>query len=112
MFSSLCNKRNEKDQHHFKNEKLLETKIGELEVKLIKVIEKQEEEHEETTKKIKKAEFKCLECNRIVENNKTLKMHIHLSHPKTIKCDYCEETFNQNWKLEQHMIKPCISEIF
>ena len=102
-YSSLCTKMNETDQHRFKNENLLENKISELEVKLTKVIRKHEEEYEEPMKKITKAEFKCLECTKIFDNKKTLKMHILLSHPKTINCDYWAETFNQNWKLEQHM---------
>ena len=34
MFSSICKKINENDQHHFRNEKILEQRISDLNMKL------------------------------------------------------------------------------
>ena len=106
-FASICKKMSETDQHHFKNEKILEQKISDLDTKLVKVAKIQEEEDTEEPCKKRKDEvtkhFKCRECSFSFTNKVNLKKHIMTNHPKTVKCDSCEETFEEIWRLEVHM---------
>ena len=32
-----------------------------------------------------------------------MRKHINVCHPKFIKCDYCDGTFNERWKYERHL---------
>jgi hypothetical protein len=56
MFSNICKKMNENEQHHFKNENIFDQKISDLDTKHAK---KKEEETEEPCK----TPYKCRECS-------------------------------------------------
>ena len=111
MYSTLSNKMNETDQHHYKNEKILENKITELQDKINKVEEKQEtdvtdEPSKDSSIPGRKEQLKqvqCKECSLSFARLCILKKHILVVHPKTIKCNQCDEVFDQNWKLEEHL---------
>ena len=47
--------------------------------------------------------FKSEECDEIFINKQERRKHINQCHPKFIKCDYCDETFNESWKYETHL---------
>ena len=95
-FSSICKKISENDQLHFKNEKILEKEVGDINVKLVESKSKQVEEKQAK-------QVKCKECTLSFSKIQCLKKHILVVHPKLIKCDQCDETFDQNWKLEDHL---------
>ena len=102
MVSAICKRMNENDQLHSTNEKILDQQIGDIDYKLVKAIKKLEEEIEEPRKKAKDTteniQFKCKECSLTFMTKSTLKKHILVNHPKKVKCNVCEETFDQIWK--------------
>ena len=79
-FASICKKMSETDQHHFKNEKILEQKISDLDTKLVKVAKIQEEEDTEEPCKKRKDEdtkhFKYRECSFSFKNKVNLNKNI------------------------------------
>ena len=110
-FSSICDKITENEQNHFKNEKILEQKLSDLNLKLVEVKSKQEEESEEPLY-ILNTNFKCKQCSSSFGNRVSLKKHILTNHPRNFDCNFCDETFNQIWKLEQHMKTHSVEKIF
>jgi hypothetical protein len=81
----------------------LDQKVSDFNLKLVEsknelVVEKTEE-HLKTVN----VNFSCKECSSIFGNKVTLKKHIIDNHPKKVECQLCDETFDQIWKLEQHM---------
>ena len=89
-FASIWKKMSETDQHHFKNEKILEQKISDLDTKLVKVAKIQEEEdteeedteEEDTEEPCKKRKdevtkhFKYRECSFSFKNKVNLNKNI------------------------------------
>ena len=80
----------------------------------INVLEKKVEEPENNLKdlkeviKVKSIEheselFVCKVCNYNFKHKRELKNYIGIDHPKTLKCQYCDDNFDQRWKLENHM---------
>ena len=100
-FSSICKKIAENDQLNFKNEKILEQKVSEINLKLVESKNKQAEEKTEEEKQAKQVQ--CKECSFSFEKIRNLKKHILAAHPKLIKCEQCDQVFDQNWKLEDHL---------
>ena len=47
--------------------------------------------------------FKCEECEQTFINKQGRRKHINQCHPKYIRCDYCDKTFNESWKYETHL---------
>ena len=47
--------------------------------------------------------FKCEECDKIFSNKQERRKHINQCHPKFIRCDYFDESFNESWKYETHI---------
>ena len=45
----------------------------------------------------------CIKCQATFFSRDNLKYHINTRHPKKLSCKECDETFNENWKLERHM---------
>ena len=81
----------------------LENKVRELE-KRLEVAESKISfyENSETTKR-KENLVKCHLCESTFNDKGSLKKHHIAKHPKNLKCEHCEETFQLNWRLESHM---------
>ena len=45
----------------------------------------------------------CKVCNKTLKDKPNLKKHIKLMHPKTHRCESCDETFTDSWKMEEHL---------
>ena len=56
--------------------------------------------------------YNCKECSLMFGNKTTLKKHFIVNHPKTVKCESCDETFNQFWKLKVHMKTHMSEKLF
>ena len=84
MVSSICKRLNENDQHHFRNEKILDQNIGDFDIKLEEMTKKKEEETEEPLRNRKEtvnSNYKCDECSLTFGNKGTLKKHFQVNHP-------------------------------
>ena len=106
LYTNLCNKINESDKLHVSNAKILDNKITALEELIGKANERKKEDAEniyENKGKSLKLKVTCREGHKEFEKKDGLKKHILEAHPRIINCDECNETFDQNWKLEQHM---------
>jgi regulator of replication initiation timing len=102
-FSSICKKITENDQLHFENEKILDQKVSDFNLKLVESKNEQAEEKKEERIKTVNVIFRCKECSLGFGNKATLKKHIVDNHPKKVECNLCDEIFDQIWKLEQHL---------
>jgi uncharacterized CHY-type Zn-finger protein len=87
----------------------LEELVKKIDIKLEEV----EKVIEESVAKIKTMEneqrttdtdkFKCFECHQQFDTKKILKLHIKSNHIKSVKCNVCNELFDESWKLERHL---------
>ena len=105
IYANIYKKIDEIDQHHCKNENILQQRIVDVDKKVIEVVEKQENK-EEPVKVENKAlnnSHDCRQCSLTFQRKYALRKHIQAVHPKQVKCDLCAENFDQIWKLEVHM---------
>ena len=79
--------------------KVLENKL-ELSEKIVKHLE---EVIQIKNKENKLDSFDCKVCKSKFKQKRELKKHIGTEHPKTLICQYCDESFDQSWKLETHL---------
>ena len=96
VFSNTHKKLNESDQNHHKNEKILDKKIGEVDLKINRVLENPREDSVEPNKNSKIEEstkYNCRKCSLCFKTKSTLRKHIQCSHPIVVNCDLCEESF-------------------
>ena len=54
----------------------------------------------------------CRECNSTFGRKAKLNSHIQTYHPRKINCAFCDQCFDQNWKLEVHMREHVTEERF
>ena len=81
-FSSICKKITENDQLPFKNEKILEQEVSDINLKLVESKNKQAEEKTEEEKQAKQVQ--CKECSLSFDKILSLKKHILVVHRKII----------------------------
>ena len=102
-FSSICKKITEDSKLHLENAKILDQKVSDFNLKCVQSKNEQAIEKMEENNKNVNVNFKCRECSLRFGNKLSLKKHIADFHPKEVNCNLCDETFDQIWKLEQHM---------
>ena len=88
-FSSICKKITENDRLHFKNEKILQQEVSDINLKIVESKDKQAEEKTEKEKQAKQVH--CTECSLSFDKILSLKKHILVVHPKLIKCEQCDQ---------------------
>ena len=72
----------------------MEEKIKQLEVKI------SGKENENFKNQRPEKNIMCSKCDLRFETKKLLRDHIKVNHLREIKCNDCENTFDEHWKLE------------
>ena len=49
--------------------------------------------------------FKCRKCDSIFKTRKLLRDHMKVAHISYVKCTPCGITFDEQWKLEKHLME-------
>ena len=114
MFSSIHKKIGETDQVHFNNAKKYRSTNKRSRSEDCQSCYEQEvkEEPSKLGGESARKQFDCKQCRSAFRSKADLRKHIQSIHPKTVKCDMCDENFDQIWKLEVHLKKHPTEKYF